>query len=488
MESSRHNVKAQRKSRGRRGLTRGELIYLTAAAVALIWQLFVPPYVGIADNGDFERVMGRFGIGHRQGTAERFFQYFVRTYDVRESLRHERPLLTSEDVFIRLAIPVNRMMFGSRIFDLRSLAFIHAAALLGLLGWLAVVSRSWIPAVRWSVRVATLLAFTDTIYVGFFSSFFAEPASILFLLTALIAAIALQRRETAFRIVVFVLAGAGFVLAKPQNVPGGIILAVLTLRLATMAASRVRWWAVAGATALLAVTVVGLNSTPRYMREWTYEVAIFWEILGHSPDPARDLQELNLDPSLVRYAGLHVWSPGAPSLYDPEFRSSFLDRMSFRRIARFYLTHPMRAWTLFDRVARQALVGRPPLGNYEQSTGAAPGAVSHKFDLFSRARDFFLPERAWSLALFFFFYAAGLLAMWLRSQNREARWICEILTGVVIMALSQFLIVAMTQGDIAAAKHLLLFRALVDVLIISIAAAAATLLWKRTQGRPWVQA
>src|SRR5688500_9033294 len=476
----------QRKSRGRRRLTRGELIYLAAAAFVLIWQLFVPPYVGLADNGDFERMMGRFGIGHRQETAERFFQYFVRIYDVRESLRHDRPLLTSEDVFMRLAIPVNRMVFGSRIFDLRSLALVHAAALLGLLGALAVVSLPWTPAVRWTVLALSLVAFADTASVAYFSSFFAEPASILFLLATLIAAIALKRRPSASRILMFVLAGGGFVLAKPQNVLGGIILAALCVRLAMVAASRFRWWAIAGAIAFLAVTWIALTSTPRYMREWTYEVAVFWEILGHSPDPARDLQALDLDPALVRYAGLHVWSPGAPSIYDPKFRSSFLDRMSFRRIARFYLTHPKRAWALFDRVAGQALVGRPPLGNYEQSTGVPPRTLSHKFDLYSRVKVFLLPERAWSLALFFFIYSAALLATGLRTSDREARWIHEILLGVVIMATSQFLIVAMTQGDIAATKHLLLFRTLVDVLIISAAAAAASLAAMRNtmlQGR-----
>jgi len=33
------------------------------AAFALIWQLFVPPVVSMANNGDFGKLLGRFGLG-----------------------------------------------------------------------------------------------------------------------------------------------------------------------------------------------------------------------------------------------------------------------------------------------------------------------------------------------------------------------------------------------------------------------------------------
>src|SRR5579871_5893192 len=36
---------------------------LTSAALILIFQIFVPPVVGIADQGDFLRTIGRFGWG-----------------------------------------------------------------------------------------------------------------------------------------------------------------------------------------------------------------------------------------------------------------------------------------------------------------------------------------------------------------------------------------------------------------------------------------
>src|SRR5476651_1534953 len=52
---------------------------VAVAAVILCVQLFVPPVVGLADNRDYERVMGYAGFQHTTADpAERYFS-FVRT-------------------------------------------------------------------------------------------------------------------------------------------------------------------------------------------------------------------------------------------------------------------------------------------------------------------------------------------------------------------------------------------------------------------------
>ena len=82
---------------------------------------------------------------------------------------------------------------------------------------------------------------------------------------------------------------------------------------------------------------------------------------------------------------------------------------------------------------------------------------------------------------FFLAYIAGLAAIWIRSRRSETRWIAEVLAILVVIAVGEFLVVALTQGDFDAAKHLLLFRAIVDVLLISALAALVALILRARQ-------
>jgi hypothetical protein len=42
---------------------------VVVAAAILGWQLLVPPVVGLANNGDFEKIMGVVGLRYPQGTT-----------------------------------------------------------------------------------------------------------------------------------------------------------------------------------------------------------------------------------------------------------------------------------------------------------------------------------------------------------------------------------------------------------------------------------
>ena len=61
-------------------MTRGLPAYLVIAAIAaaVAWQLLTPRPIGLADNGDFPRIMGRFDIGYLSDKYEdRYFGYFL---------------------------------------------------------------------------------------------------------------------------------------------------------------------------------------------------------------------------------------------------------------------------------------------------------------------------------------------------------------------------------------------------------------------------
>jgi hypothetical protein len=57
-----------------------------AAAVVLAFQLLLPPYYGLADNGDFSKVAGRFSLAATRGDGADNFVYAPGKY--REDPKH----------------------------------------------------------------------------------------------------------------------------------------------------------------------------------------------------------------------------------------------------------------------------------------------------------------------------------------------------------------------------------------------------------------
>jgi hypothetical protein len=463
-----------------------EGLFLLAAALIVGWQILIPPIVGLADNGDFPRVMSRFNIGYPPGIfAESQFKYLVRQYEIRPRHFIDYGFRTSENLFVRVSLVVNRIFFGKRSYDIRTLGAVHLVAFLLCLIPLVWLSRPWPAAVRWTLLIATLLTFADTAYVAFFNSFYSETASLLFLLATIGAALLMFRRESFWTIALFTFTAIGLAFAKPQHAVAGWLLGLLLLRFAMIARRRIpRRTAIGGAVLVFIFSTLAFKSAPGFLRDWSYEIAVLWEIMGHSPDPAADARALGLDADLVRYSGMHPWSPGIPPIDDLEFRAAFLDKISFVDVVTFYLRSPRRTWSMFNRVTQSALRTRPGrLGNYERIAGFEPAARSHKFDLFSRMKERFIPRRTALLAAFLVAYSAALVAIWIRSRRAETRWIAEVIAVLVVIAVGEFLVVALTQGDFDAAKHLLMFRAVVDVLLIVALVAIIALIRSRVTPR-----
>src|SRR5262252_9942007 len=107
-------------------------IAVLAAAAALVLlglQLLVPPVVGLADNGDYQRVMGSAGFEHSTDDyGERYFSFLRTRYRVLPVASVRNGHLSSETGLALAA----RAAAGAReggLFDLRTLGALHAALL-----------------------------------------------------------------------------------------------------------------------------------------------------------------------------------------------------------------------------------------------------------------------------------------------------------------------------------------------------------------------
>ena len=445
---------------------------LVGAAAALVFQLFVPPVVGLADNADYQRVMGYAGFRHTTADdAERYFGFLRTHYAVVRPGWFRSGYHSSETLLAFAARGAHRLFFRGDVFDLRTLAAIHAA--LFLLGVAAIVRacRELAPAAQAVAAGLLVFAFTDVGYVAPFNSFYSQTASLLFLfLTVAVAAESIRRGRLAGPwLAAYFAAALLFVGSKPQERLAAPLLALYGMRLAGTS-WRAPWRSAAAwlAAALCAFSVWYGRHTPYTLREATMFQLVFDDVLGRSATPADDAAELRLDPAWIRYVGTSPYAKDSP-LLAPEFRMRFLHAVGYRSVLRFYARHPARLGERLERASREMWTLRPPLGNFERSPEHPQTARASAFGVWSRARAALGAHAlTWATVLFAGNLAAS-AAGW-RAASRRGRLFREGLALLVVMAGLAFAVCALAQAPPDLSRALYSFHALVDFLLIADAA------------------
>lgn len=362
---------------------------LTLAGALLVWQLFVPPIIGLADQGDFVRMLGPLGYAPVPKGPEHKYWYVTRTYVKDPSYREPRwEQATSEFIPARIAIALNSLFGNPKTFDITVFGFTHAAFFLLALARLFYVTRGL--AMYRVVWVLILLVLTDVGYVAYWNSLYTEPASCLWFLFFLAESINLcNSREIsigpALRWSAFAVL---WIAAKSQNAPLCIPLAAYGLGMLRRTLDRKTYYtAVGGVVAICLAGVMMYRSLLPATRVTAIYNVIFFAILPESPDPQSDLKALGLNPDYAQYSGTVAWSPGT-GVADGALVNAMQDKVSSFRLMSFYLKRPARMWRHIDALFPTVLSLRPEFcGNFDRSAGRLPGARSQAIALWSRFHE-----------------------------------------------------------------------------------------------------
>jgi hypothetical protein len=249
-------------------------------------------------------------------------------------------------------------------------------------------------------------------------------------------------------------------MAKPQNVPLSVVLALFSLRLRAWQSA-----ALIGAAAVVSI----LTIPPPTQRAATYN-QIFMAIVPDSTQPAADLQSLGLPPDLVRYSRTGAWSAGT-AFTELETSGLIGARVTPATILRFYLSHPGRIWRRARAVLPVAFSLRPTYGNFERSAGHPPGATSSTFSLWSAVHErYFIP--CGKMILIALLIAPILIAAaWRRLPGRRKS--LEFLGVLTVCCVLSF-VVAICGDAYDNVKHLFLFNVLLDTWLFALVGQAVT--------------
>ena len=438
-----------------------DIVLVAIFAACVSFQLFVPPAIGLANNGDFGKMVGRFSLGPEIGDNSDEYKYFTPrwVYDRKDFwIAGNR---SSELILIAQALVIGSW-FSTQVFDIRILGAIHALLWIGCFAALLPLLWRLNGRIRYATAIAALFILADASYVAHFNSFHTDTAAFLFLAWALVLWLhfVVRDRPSPGLFALFCLAAILCISSKPQHAPLGLFLWLLAIRAALSFAGVWRKTAALAIGTLLPLTiVVTLWHVEPFETDQQSWAAIFTKILNHSPAPLEDARELGLGPEYLRYVG--VWQYQDP-LLDPAFRVEFDRRTGRRQIAWFYLRHPWRALTIVYRDLHVSAPERPwAAGHYDRQSGFPPYTRPRSFGWWSFLRSSLFRLAPWHILVWY----ALVFAMGIRLAVRY-RGIATsnvALLSLVLIGMGLVELAGSTLADAGeTARHLTLFQFITD--------------------------
>lgn len=468
------------------------LAFGLAAMTIVAYVLFQPPQPGLADQGDFDRVMFVAGIEPAQENLNdpgfvRFLDYPVTEYRISElnPLRVLAMLAGTSMAYVISLICLVCKLFGQDTFKTGYLTvaylLMYLSALYITLKYLNIQSRLKLIL----FMIITLLVFLDGNYLVWFNSLYGEPMMItsLALYVAAWTYYIYQRRvlkseARLFNKILLIVAAAFLLVGSKLQVLSALPI-VLSMLIGLFLENRRllrkdEMWLFGILSILLILYPLGFNLANRSIYKETQYNAVFYGILKDSPTPAGDLFDLDLDPELAVDAGKHAFLPeGEYAKYIPHSQltqEQFYSRMSNTKLIKFYLTHPARFFKGLEYTAGQAFSTSTFLGKYSRQYSEKPVREFDRFTLWSSLREHPGLKNIWFILTTFFVILLITIYEYARHPGQEAvKSSVRLMWAVMGIGLLQFPMPYVGNGQADTAKQLFLFNFVFDLMLVSLA-------------------
>lgn len=457
----------------REKIFRLETAAVLAAAVIMGCFLMVRPIIGVADNGDFCRIMGQTGLEHiSPNYDDRYFGYVNREFRVTETSQPDERYYSSEIFLINLAKTINNIVYPNKsIFDIRFLAFIYGCILLTSIFLIIKYNKQDKHFANWVSAAFLVFTFTDIGYISYFNSLYGEAVSMTFLLLTAALGICLVKRKnpSIYVLTGFFMAAVFLVGAKAQNAPTGFILALFGLRLLPLRNDA--FWK--GTTAIFclivaAVSIQSYMSIPDNIKICNKYQTVFYGILKDSPDPEGDLDELGIEKDLAVLAGTNFFMREYPlNIKDPGLLDKINSKVNPIKITAFYIKHPERFAQKMNTAAKWGFQLIQGFGNYEKASNIEYKKTAGPLGLWSNFKMKSIPHSLIFIVLFFSAYFAVLFVQHTRAGSLPQKLYREIFILIGLFGTMQFVIPIIGDGEADLSKHLFLFNVCFDLMMVA---------------------
>ena len=444
-----------------------------AAVIIMCLALMVTPLVGMADNGDFYRTANGQGIYKLDRyEPDQYLNYFSHSYGVYQYYNeYESSIFTTQLPLIFAAKQLDNVITRDALFDIRFMSgmlILYAALAIYLLVSYATYHLQG-GAGYWIAALGVLL-FADTGYTAYFNSFYAEGLVLTsFLCAAACALLMTQRRYSPYALLALMtLNGLILTGTKQQNAPVGILLGLLCVILMLVLSRETeptkryiknkrmfRIVAIAAGAVLCAGGIAVYALIPKEFVTINQYHAMTRGVLMTAENPEQALEEFGVGRqfALLNNSIYYERYP-AIKVEDPLLTEQFYSKYGFVSVMTYYLRHPAQLFQMIDIAAKEAYAIRPEaIGNYERSYGAAPGAKTDFFTLYSSFKLATAPKTIGFILVW------AILAGVICHKNRGK--LAIVLTSILI-GLSQIGVSIIGAGDADLSKHIFLYNVTFD--------------------------
>ena len=439
------------------------------------FQILGPVPIGLADNGDFARVLGplRLWPVGQPADPNLYFNYFVNDYVVADRV-YDVGVPSSEELIARLARGMAGIILPTGTFQLQLIGILHAAILiLALFIFLnALQTRPlWL---RLVCGLLLIFIWTDLEYVQQLNTAYTDAGAIVALAVVFSIAVHCLLAANSWPWALgFALSGCFLLATKTQHgvaLPFLVAFCLLAAFRAHRKYDRMAW--LLAPVFLVAITTWMIEKTPEDYRAPPAFSVVFDKLALLSPDPKSVLADFRMSQEeFGNYIGLDAYQPGVPT--DPAFRRRIITLVTPSRLGAFYWRHPqiLRKVLLFD------LHDSAP--DIELShTSASYGHVrevdvesgKHPFQLVAWGR---FRHQLFSVVPFHLIYLFGTVIVLCgfcvvspKVGHRFPLWPVALFS--TLLAVSSFLFASLFDA-IETTRHLVFFQAATDLTIFSVA-------------------
>ncbi|MCP3774576.1 hypothetical protein NLX71_14880 [Paenibacillus sp. MZ04-78.2] len=437
------------------------IISLVAAILGL--KILVAPVIGLANNGDFVRIMEDAELKYLSKDAEdMYFNYVNRTFSISPQL----PITTekyfsSTNLFVKASVWINKL-FVNDTYDIRILGAIHL--ILFLLSFYILLRLLSYTKYKYISAILFFLIYCDIGYFSYFNSFYSETTSFIFFIFTILFFLKIinDSKYSYLNFLFFFISSSLFITAKSQNSPLGFLISIYLIRLIWNYRQRLKQFLLLLMSILtLGISILVYNNTSGTVMQINKYDSIFSSLIKYSEHPEEDLKKLGMDPKYALLKNTAWFSKNKPMELEEEFFKQ-LEKTSVPQIAFLYANDPSRLFKVVNNNTDQLYGLRPDyLGNFEKKENM-PKGKSHFNDLWSSFKKNVLGKLPWFIYLYFTMYFCVLLFKYYKSKESSQKIKLEGIAILGIMSIVQIVVSIIGDGTNELEKHLFLFNVIFD--------------------------
>ncbi|MBY6914840.1 hypothetical protein FDB42_01790 [Clostridium botulinum] len=467
------------------------LTFIIASLSIISFILFKYPHMGVADQGDFDRVMNASGISLLDSDKNnpnfvRFYNYIVTDYTISDFPETILGITTESSVSILiLIVSIFCKLFNNSIFRTEYLAIaysiIYILSITMILKYLNIKNSLKLTF----IGILSLFVLFDGNYIIWFNSFYGEPmmlSSLLLLIASILYYINYRyvknkTNKIMSKIVYILLASLLFLTSKMQvitTIPFLLILLIKIILDNKKFLSKKKFVSLIVILVLVILHPLSINSFNGSISNDTQYNSVFYGILNGSKTPKQDLIDLGLNPDMASEAGKHSYLDHDKYVkYIPKSEitnEEFYSKMSNSKLAKFYLTHPVRLIQGMQYTASKAFYTSTVLGKTSIDYSTEPTIKFNRFTFWSDFRENYLPKNLLFIISTFLLIFIYTFYLYIRNKNNEElKNKVFLIWTIMFIAAIQFPMPFVGNGRADTAKQLFLFNFIFDILLILIA-------------------